>query len=239
MSCSRILNSPRRLLAVFISSLLIILLCAPFVPRARAVRDRQILSQTAEVPLRRSGELLVRFRGGTSEQQKAETANAHGARRKRQLRGESGIEKLELLADQDPESVALQLSTSPAVEFAEPNFLISPNQFSTSNRDDRQVPGMPPTFNNGVGSTFELLGKSLWSPAKSTPVAAPQTSGVQPNDPDFTNQWALSNTGQNGGQYGSDIQAGTAWQTTTGSAATVIAIIDSGIDFTHSDLENN
>src|SRR6185503_12480898 len=52
-------------------------------------------------------------------------------------------------------------------------------------------------------------------------------------------QWALRNTGQNGGQYGSDINAATAWQTTTGSSATIIAVIDSGIDFTHPDLTNN
>jgi subtilisin family serine protease len=30
-----------------------------------------------------------------------------------------------------------------------------------------------------------------------------------------------------------------AWQSTTGSAQTVIAIIDSGIDFSHPDLTNN
>ena len=178
MRCHRFLNPHRSLLAVVISSFLVILLCAPFVPRARAVRDRQIVTEAAQAASYRSGELLVRFRGGTSEQQRSETASAYGARRKQQLGGESGIEKLELLADQNPEAVAFQMLQHPAVEFAEPNFLISPNQFSTSNRDDRQVPGMPPTFNNGVGSTFELLGKSLWSPARSTSVAAPQTSGV-------------------------------------------------------------
>jgi len=36
---------------------------------------------------------------------------------------------------------------------------------------------------------------------------------VQPNDPQLDAQWALRNTGQNGGQYGSDINATTAWQT--------------------------
>jgi subtilisin family serine protease len=62
---------------------------------------------------------------------------------------------------------------------------------------------------------------------------------LTPNDPQFNEQWALRNTGQSGGQYGSDINASGAWQTTTGSSDTVIAVIDSGIDFTHPDLANN
>ncbi len=62
---------------------------------------------------------------------------------------------------------------------------------------------------------------------------------LTPNDPQFNEQWALRNTGQSGGQYGADISVGGAWQTTTGSSATVIAVIDSGIDFTHPDLKNN
>jgi subtilisin family serine protease len=64
-------------------------------------------------------------------------------------------------------------------------------------------------------------------------------SDLTPNDAQFNEQWALRNTGQNGGQYGADINASGAWQTTTGSPATVIAVIDSGIDFTHPDLANN
>ena len=66
-----------------------------------------------------------------------------------------------------------------------------------------------------------------------------QGSGTQPDDLRFNEQWALSNTGQAGGQFGSDIGVTTAWQTTTGSHTTVIAVIDSGIDFTHPDLANN
>ena len=62
---------------------------------------------------------------------------------------------------------------------------------------------------------------------------------LTPNDPQLNQQWALQNTGQNGGQFGSDIKAGAAWDITTGSTSTVIAVIDSGIDFTHPDLTNN
>ncbi|MGH9931576.1 MAG: S8 family serine peptidase [Pyrinomonadaceae bacterium] len=59
------------------------------------------------------------------------------------------------------------------------------------------------------------------------------------SDPQFADQWALRNTGQSGGQFGSDINVTTAWQTTTGSQSTVIAVIDSGVDFTHPDLSDN
>lgn len=62
---------------------------------------------------------------------------------------------------------------------------------------------------------------------------------VVPNDPSFNDQWALRNTGATGGQPGADIQAAPAWETTTGAQTTIIAVIDSGIDFTHPDLQNN
>jgi subtilisin family serine protease len=58
-------------------------------------------------------------------------------------------------------------------------------------------------------------------------------------DPRFGEQWALRNTGQGGGQFGSDINVTTAWQTTSGLESTTIAVIDSGIDLTHPDLTNN
>ena len=62
---------------------------------------------------------------------------------------------------------------------------------------------------------------------------------VYPNDPDFTRLWALSNSGQTGGTAGADISAPEAWSTTTGSAAVVVADIDSGVDYNHPDLAAN
>jgi YD repeat-containing protein len=60
-----------------------------------------------------------------------------------------------------------------------------------------------------------------------------------PGDPRFSEQWALQNTGSTGGQPGADIQAMQAWAKNTGASTTVVAVIDSGIDFTHPDLQNN
>ncbi|MCC6493084.1 MAG: S8 family serine peptidase [Pirellulales bacterium] len=61
-----------------------------------------------------------------------------------------------------------------------------------------------------------------------------------PNDPDYaTEQWSLHNTGQTGGIAGSDIHAPEAWNVTRGSPSVVVAVIDSGVDYTHPDLAPN
>ncbi len=62
-----------------------------------------------------------------------------------------------------------------------------------------------------------------------------------PNDPSFTSQWALNNTGQSGGTPDADIDATQAWDLTTGGLTAlgdqiVIAVIDGGFDLNHNDL---
>ena len=58
-------------------------------------------------------------------------------------------------------------------------------------------------------------------------------------DPYFNKQWALENTGQRGGTPDADIDALEAWGIETGSTDTVIAIIDTGVDYNHPDLAEN
>ncbi|HEY0380275.1 MAG TPA: S8 family serine peptidase [Pyrinomonadaceae bacterium] len=62
---------------------------------------------------------------------------------------------------------------------------------------------------------------------------------VSPSDPRFPEQWALRNEGAAGGQFGSDINATQGWGLSTGSPQTVVAVLDSGVDFTHPELVNN
>jgi thermitase len=62
---------------------------------------------------------------------------------------------------------------------------------------------------------------------------------VLPNDERFSEQWALANEGQNGGLAGADISALSAWATTRGSDKIVVAVLDSGVDYTHPDLVRN
>jgi len=61
----------------------------------------------------------------------------------------------------------------------------------------------------------------------------------QPNDPQFGDQWALNNLGQNGGKAKADIDALKAWVKTQGSKDVVVAVLDSGVDYTHVDLRSN
>lgn len=62
---------------------------------------------------------------------------------------------------------------------------------------------------------------------------------VDPNDPEFTRLWGLKNTGQTGGEYDADIDADLAWNIYTGSSDTVVAVIDTGVDYNHIDLQAN
>ena len=183
----------RAITAIVLCYLLALLSWVPFTIVARAESSSKTLlsaNQEESFAAHRNGELLVRFRSGVPQLVKDAILVSHGARRKKYLSGESGIEKLQLSAGRDLRLAALQLVMDPQVEFAEPNFLIS--------KDD-----------------------------------------LTPNDPQFGRQWALQNIGQEGGQFGSDIKSISAWETTTGSSNTTIAVIDSGIDFSHPDLQNN
>ena len=73
-----------------------------------------------------------------------------------------------------------------------------------------------------------------------------------PNDTDFSEQWALNNTGQlheetnqglgtgvtRTGTPGADVNAVNAWAAQTVHDPTVVAVIDTGVDISHPDLQN-
>ncbi len=64
---------------------------------------------------------------------------------------------------------------------------------------------------------------------------------TNPNDTSYADgtQWDMNNTGQNGGTPDADIDAPEAWDITTGSSSVEVVVIDTGIDFTHPDLQAN
>ncbi len=61
---------------------------------------------------------------------------------------------------------------------------------------------------------------------------------VIPNDPLFFQLWGFHNTGQTGGEPDVDIDMPEAWTVKT-MGDTVIAVIDTGLDYDHDDLKSN
>ena len=66
-------------------------------------------------------------------------------------------------------------------------------------------------------------------------------AAVLPDDPRFQDgtQWWLHNYGQSGGLPDADIDAPEAWDILTSAQAVIVAIIDSGVRYTHEDLASN
>ncbi|MCX8030305.1 MAG: S8 family serine peptidase [Thermodesulfovibrionales bacterium] len=61
-----------------------------------------------------------------------------------------------------------------------------------------------------------------------------------PNDQYFSQQWALLNKGNfASGTAGADIKATLAWDIHKGDSSIIVAILDTGIDYNHSDLSGN
>ena len=86
-----------------------------------------------ETPRHRANEILVRFRSGASQADKDVAETAVGTHLKKKLKGDSAVETLEFTGASDALDVALQLNQNPAVEFAEPNFIVKSDQLAATN----------------------------------------------------------------------------------------------------------
>ncbi len=157
-----------------------------------------------------AGEILVKFRAGAETNAKAE---AHRNGRGTQIAEiqRTKVQRVRVAAGDETGAIA-RYRRNPNVEYAEPNY----------------VRRLPVLLDHG----------------------GPQ---VVPDDVHFREQWALHNTGQPfyclpwifgdlcfyGGTSDADVDAPEAWAVSTGSAAVTVAVIDTGVDYTHPDIAPN
>ncbi|WP_442919568.1 S8 family serine peptidase [Methanoculleus sp.] len=131
--------------------------------------------------------------------------------------GLSGMQMVQLPEDLSVTDAVNAYSRNPDVLYAEPNYYY----YADAVPDFTPTPTPIPGGGGGSGSG----------------------GGRTPNDPQFSNLWGLYNTGQtiNGktGTADADIDAPEAWPITTGSRNVIVAVIDSGVMYTHPDLAAN
>jgi len=165
-------------------------------------------------------EIVVRMVPGTEMEQLQALCEKVDCRLKRRMEFTQQEYLLEVLGP-DAEAVFAavgQLSQAACVEWA------CPNTAFQSKLGDQVVP-------DGAVADQRLRVASAGQDAN--------TPGVFPNDKYFPMQWHLHNTGQSGGTPGADIRAPEAWEVTTGDPNIVVAVLDCGVDTSHSDLINN
>jgi len=158
----------------------------------------------------RQPEVLVKFRPDLTLAEIRRIAERNNDRIEDKIETVKGLVAIDDLDNASAEQVAEQYNRlSNVVKYAEPNYEIK--------LDD-------PT---GYSTSDALLRQN------------DEPSVNIPNDPKFNEQWALSNSGQNGGKTNADVAALKAWLKTQGSTEVVVAVLDSGVDYRHADLAAN
>lgn len=155
------------------------------------------------------------------------------------------IESMPLLAGLD----ALAVDAS---EYSASNILVGFRAAANGRHEARQLPG------TRLGRGFSLVpglrevridaGMSV-AEALAAYRADPQVAFAEPdyrvyalatpNDPSYDELWGLHNIGQTAGIADADIDAAEAWDITQGNSGTLVAVIDTGVDYRHPDLSAN
>ena len=125
----------------------------------------------------------------------------------------------------------------------------SPNLKQNTNLKFKKLPRIVDKFKTSLIKSDTLSTKELiehFSKEPNVKYVEPNYKyhlNIIPNDEYFNEQWGLRNSGQDirgdNGSNGADINASTAWNTTTGSSNYVIALLDTGVDYNHTDLNAN
>ena len=204
-------------------------------------RQTAVLVKTdpAEEPAGESGdgEVLVRFREGTTEEAVRAITERLNDRLLDRFDYVDGPAYLAAVADEDgldAAEVAAEYRRLPEVEYAEPNAEINLSPPDESFADEGEAVEEEEAEE---AEAYAGDGAPEGDPDDGPPVI--MLKGPRPNDPLFKEQWSLLNTGQNGGAAGADIRATLAWAKTTGSRKVVVAVLDTGVDYRHRDLAGN
>ncbi|MEM9008948.1 MAG: S8 family serine peptidase, partial [Cyanobacteria bacterium P01_F01_bin.86] len=171
--------------------------------------------------------------------------------------------------NQNQLSVTPQFSVLESQNYAENEIIIKFKSGLNADLQSFAANTLQSSMQATLASTTQSLGSQLWQIKGMSVEAAiaayqdhPSIEYIQPNyqlqlansadaapsreghladlatDPGMASLWGLHNTGQTGGTVDADIDAPEAWDLSLGRDV-VVGVIDSGVDYTHPDLDDN
>ena len=153
------------------------------------------------------------------------------------IMGQGAFDDLEIDASQfHPSRIIVQFAENREVPA---NFSVAGNDFSVGSRMGGNSSLRQVNVPNGMDVTAAITQLNSRNDVVFAELDYRVSLTATPNDPSYSSLWGLNNTGQTGGTFDADIDALEAWEITTGSASTIVAVIDTGVDYNHVDLADN
>jgi thermitase len=198
------------------------------------------------------GEVIVKYKNGTTRTRITMNTlyNSIGVNKVNRLNGlTKGMERLVLNSNSSVEETIAELNKNPLVEYAQPNYILRvPTKVAKTESPFPEIPCIPgfeipgckpigggdgvPCVIPGIpfppGCTDEAPGEEPAPPSK--PVLEEPPADLDPPvaDPDVQKAYGLAKIG-----------AVDSWDLFPGKKDFVVAVIDTGIDYTHEDLAAN
>ena len=178
-----------------------------------SLRSAPVDNVEIKAPKRQVPEVIVKFRPGVTLADIKRIAGLNHDQVNDEIESVKGLTVIDDLDNADSTTVAAQYGKmKDVVDYAEINGQVGLDDPASSN-SVRDLVDQKYLKND---SDFEL-----------------------PSDPQFDQQWAHHNTGADGGKAGADIHSLEAWNVTHGSEDIVVAVLDTGVDYRHIDLQSN